>query len=179
MTVFDIFFHFDIFSDKQRHFSGLVCGHCIQNNMSNVIIIAFLSFENISLIHKIKMAAHPINRNSSWALLFQIISMHLICWNLISFNKFDNLIAQIACQWMERKLNLLCIYGQDKAYRFPLDFFKVLVTVFFPFLLFTPFLNVDAMGEKKVRTFQKILTFYTAPITKFTHYSVIQTLESC
>eukprot|EP00105_Crassostrea_gigas_P034984 XP_019919132.1 PREDICTED: transient receptor potential cation channel subfamily M member 6 [Crassostrea gigas] len=50
---------------------------------------------------------------------------------------------------------------------------QVLVTVFFPFLLFTPFLNVDAMGEKKVRTFQKILTFYTAPITKFTHYSIL------
>lgn len=82
----------------------------------------------------IKMAAHPINRNSSWALLFQIISMHLICWNLISFNKFDNLIAQIACQWMERKLNLLCIYGQDKANRFPLDFFKGLSDCIFPFL---------------------------------------------
>lgn len=50
---------------------------------------------------------------------------------------------------------------------------QVLVTVFFPFLLFTSFLNVDAMGEKKVRTFQKILTFYTAPITKFTHYSIL------
>lgn len=139
----------------------------------------FIFWKHFFNSQMIKMAAHSINRNSSWALLFQIISMHLICWNLISFNKFDNLIAQIACQWMERKLNLLCIYGQDKAYRFPLDFFKVLVTVFFPFLLFTPFLNVDAMGEKKVRTFQKILTFYTAPITKFTHYSVIQTLESC
>eukprot|EP00105_Crassostrea_gigas_P046633 XP_019930781.1 PREDICTED: transient receptor potential cation channel subfamily M member 3-like isoform X1 [Crassostrea gigas] len=50
---------------------------------------------------------------------------------------------------------------------------KVLVTVFLPFLLFTPFLEVNAMGEKKAKTFQKILTFYTAPITKFTHHSIL------
>ncbi|XP_061184292.1 transient receptor potential cation channel subfamily M member-like 2 [Saccostrea echinata] len=52
---------------------------------------------------------------------------------------------------------------------------KVLVTVFFPFLLFSPFLEVNAMGEKTARTFQKILTFYTAPITKFTHHSFLYT----
>ncbi|XP_062593993.1 transient receptor potential cation channel subfamily M member-like 2 [Saccostrea cucullata] len=50
---------------------------------------------------------------------------------------------------------------------------QVLVTVFFPFLLFSPFLEVNAMGEKTARTFQKILTFYTAPITKFCHYSIM------
>ncbi|XP_061184290.1 transient receptor potential cation channel subfamily M member-like 2 [Saccostrea echinata] len=50
---------------------------------------------------------------------------------------------------------------------------KVLVTVFFPFLLFSPFLEVNTMGEKTAKTSQKILTFYTAPITKFTHYSIL------
>lgn len=42
----------------------------------------------------------------------------------------------------------------------------------FPFFLWTNFLQVDSMGEKKAKTFQKILTFYTAPVTKFIHYSV-------
>lgn len=31
-------------------------------------------------------------------------------------------------------MNLLCIYGQDKAYRFPLDFFKGFSDCIFPFL---------------------------------------------
>nr|XP_034329514.1 transient receptor potential cation channel subfamily M member-like 2 isoform X1 [Crassostrea gigas] len=50
---------------------------------------------------------------------------------------------------------------------------RVLVTVIFPFFLWTNFLQVDSMGEKKAKTFQKILTFYTAPVTKFIHYSIL------
>ncbi|KAK3094835.1 hypothetical protein FSP39_006870 [Pinctada imbricata] len=49
---------------------------------------------------------------------------------------------------------------------------KVLMAMLFPPLILSRFIETNSFGEDKPSMFQKLLTFYTAPITKFAHHAL-------
>ncbi|KAK6185074.1 hypothetical protein SNE40_007394 [Patella caerulea] len=88
----------------------------------------------------------------------------MTCLQMAAVAKDQLFLSSVGCQYA---INHTWKHGILSSWR------RVGTAVLLPFLILTRFMELSDMGEKrKVKWYEKLQIFYTAPITKFTYYTV-------